>query len=57
MGRKRTGWLRQEKDVWYVGLTLRSGKSEEKKIPPPTDATEHDESYAQKVRATMVNAY
>jgi hypothetical protein len=57
MGRKRTGWLRQEKDAWYVGLTLRSGKSFEKKIPPPSDGTPYDESYAQKVRATIVHAY
>ena len=57
MGRKRTGWLRQEKDAWYVGLTLRTGKSFEKKIPPPTDGTPYNEPYANKVRATLVHAY
>jgi integrase len=57
MGRKRTGWLRHENGAWYVGLTLRSGKSFEKKIPPPTDATAYDECYANKVRATLVHAY
>jgi integrase len=57
MGRRRTGWIRQQRAVWYFGLTLRSGRSFEKKIPPPADGTPYDHAYAHKVRATLVHAY
>ncbi len=57
MGRKRTGWVRQRDGVWYVGLTLRSGKAFEKPIPAPSDTGPADDTYRSVVRAQLVRAY
>lgn len=57
MGRKRTGWTREKDGIWYVGLTLRSGKPYEKPVPVPPDGLPIDDNYLMLVRSKLVRAY
>jgi integrase len=57
MGRRRTGWTREKDGIFYVGLTLRSGKSYEKPVPAPPDGLPIDDNYLGLVCAKLVRAY
>lgn len=57
MGRARKGWVRLKGSTWYVGLTLRSGRSFERQVPAPSDGLPIDANYLALVRSELVREY
>lgn len=57
MGRARKGWVRLKGGTWYVGLTLRSGRSFERQVPAPSDGLPIDDNYLALVRSELVREY
>jgi len=56
MGRARKGWVRLKGGTWYVGLTLRSGRSFERQVPAPSDGLPIDANYLALVRSELVRS-
>lgn len=57
MGRQRKGWIRKKAGHYYVGLTLRSGRTYEKRIQAPENGAPLDKKYLDIVRAQLVRDY